>query len=289
MNQKVNEVEQRVKNLVDNEDYYNAMYFYGMKCFKGDEVPKNKEKATKLFKLSATGGHTQGSLMYGFMIYQIPKAEDEDKYTINNESITYFQIAANNGEPRAMYMLGLSYYYGIGVKPDKSKAFKYLGDSIVKKQPESIKLISKLIVEKKIIHEKDMIDGYKSAADNGNNLSMYFYALINEVGAGIPPNKDEAVKYYKMAINNNDVNSMVRYAMMLNSSIEKVDTIEMCLLLEKAANTGDIDALDYYIKMGRNEKCPELNKVKLVKYLQMKVDSLMLGLFSSDDIKDFLE
>ena len=48
------------------------------------------------------------------------------------------------------------------------------------------------------ISKPEAAEYFKMAADNGDKKAMHNYALMCEIGEGIPKNQAEAEKYYKM-------------------------------------------------------------------------------------------
>lgn len=51
--------------------------------------------------------------------------------------------------------------------------------------------------------------------DEGSEISMFIYAYMLSKGDGIPSDKKETTKYYKMAINKGNTSYMLNYAIML--------------------------------------------------------------------------
>jgi TPR repeat protein len=87
---------------------------------------------------------------------------DAREYT---KALPLLRIAANAGNPEAMYQLGDLYRNASGVAPDYAEAVKW----------------------------------YRSAADNGNSWGMDNLGKMYKEGWPVAPNPAEAVKWYKSA------------------------------------------------------------------------------------------
>ena len=73
------------------------------------------------------------------------------------------------------------------------------------------------------INKEESARLFKISADLGNVNSMFNFAFILEQGEGIEMNKVEAIKYYKLAADHGNVIAMNSYASMLKkgSGIKK--------------------------------------------------------------------
>jgi TPR repeat protein len=57
------------------------------------------------------------------------------------EAFRYFQMAAEQKHPEAVYNVGVCYSQGIGTKPSRTKAIYYLEIAVQQKQPKAIKAL----------------------------------------------------------------------------------------------------------------------------------------------------
>jgi TPR repeat protein len=90
-----------------------------------------------------------------------------------------YVIDSGHGTAEAYSNLGVSYYYGNGVKQDYIKAVKY----------------------------------YQIAADKGHPFGMYNLAVACEYGNGTPRNMDKAIANYRMAADhgvNQAIDALIR-------------------------------------------------------------------------------
>jgi len=81
------------------------------------------------------------------------------------EAIKWFRIAAERGEPNAIYLLALCYFKGEGVLEDKAEAIRL----------------------------------YHIAAEKGDTGAQYELGECYYNGDGVPQDKAEAIKWYKKA------------------------------------------------------------------------------------------
>ena len=72
---------------------------------------------------------------------------------------------------------------------------------------------------------------FKISADLGNVDSMFNFAFMIEQGEGIKMNKKEAIKYYKLAADHGNITAMNSYASMLKkgNGIKKNKKKSCCL------------------------------------------------------------
>ncbi len=83
------------------------------------------------------------------------------------EAVKWYKMAANQGNARAQYNLGVCYKFGKGVEKDWKEAVKWC----------------------------------KMAADQGNSHAQYNLGICYQTGQGVEKDYKEAVKWYKMAAN----------------------------------------------------------------------------------------
>ncbi len=141
-----------------------ASYIYALILLEKDpKISENKREILKYFKIAADGGHIGASFYYAITLlnYEEECVENLEK------SARYLKIAAKNGHREASYSYAKALRSGLkGFKMNKKKAIKY----------------------------------YKIAVDNGYIPAVNKYAEMLENGEGIEKNLEEAKRYYKIAI-----------------------------------------------------------------------------------------
>lgn len=80
----------------------------------GRGVPRDDGKAQELYSMAASQGHLQAADNYGMMLFQAGRRE---------EAMPYVQAAADRGDPRAQYLLGIAHFNGDVVAKDWPRAY----------------------------------------------------------------------------------------------------------------------------------------------------------------------
>lgn len=91
-----------------------AQFNLGQAYKLGRGVPADLRKAEELFGLAAQKGHLQASDMYGLLLFQRGERA---------KALPYVRAAADRGEPRAQYLLGVAYFNGDNVPKDWVRAY----------------------------------------------------------------------------------------------------------------------------------------------------------------------
>ena len=86
------------------------------------------------------------------------------------EAAKWFRLAAEQGDDRAMYNLGLTYSNGLGIPRDYAEAAKW----------------------------------FRLAAEQSNTDAQYNLGVMYENGQGVPQDHAESVKWYRMAAEQRD-------------------------------------------------------------------------------------
>lgn len=94
----------------DADAQFNLAQAYRM----GRGVRQDMAKAEELYGLAAQRGHLQAADNYGLLLFQRGD---------RSRAMPYIQAAADRGEPRAQYVLGLSYFNGENVPKDWVRAY----------------------------------------------------------------------------------------------------------------------------------------------------------------------
>lgn len=91
-----------------------AQFNLGQAYKLGRGVPADLRKAEDLFDRAAQKGHLQASDMYGLLLFQRGERA---------KALPYVQAAADRGEPRAQYLLGVAHFNGDNVAKDWVRAY----------------------------------------------------------------------------------------------------------------------------------------------------------------------
>lgn len=91
-----------------------AQFNLGQAYKLGRGVPADLRKAEELFGQAAQKGHLQASDMYGLLLFQRGERA---------KALPYVRAAADRGEPRAQYLLGVAHFNGDNVPKDWVRAY----------------------------------------------------------------------------------------------------------------------------------------------------------------------
>ena len=83
----------------------------------GRGVPVNKSEAEKLYRSAAEKGHVGAADTYGLLLFQDGRRE---------QALPFVLAAAERGDPRAQYLLGIAHFNGQLVKQDWVRAYAFL-------------------------------------------------------------------------------------------------------------------------------------------------------------------
>lgn len=231
-----------------------AQYRFGDMLYNGDGVQRNLDKAIYWYKLAANNGHNIAQYNLG-KIYESGK-NDAD-------AANWYSIAANNGNIDAKFNIATMYETGRGIKKNISEAIKWYKDAAKSGHVYSQFRLGN-IYDKGILAEQNYDEAtywYKLASSNGffiakNCLAdMYLHGrgikknpkkaiellletvsisaeanfklgYMYENGIGVDKNSEEAIKWYKSAIEKGHDEATERlYAIKTsNSKIEPINT-----------------------------------------------------------------
>ena len=91
-----------------------GLYDLGEAYQLGRGVPQDLAKAEALFGRAAAKGHLQAADNYGLLLFQRGQ---------HAQAMPYIRAAADRGDPRAQYVLGITYFNGEGVATDWVRAY----------------------------------------------------------------------------------------------------------------------------------------------------------------------
>ncbi|AGI47786.1 Sel1 repeat protein [Thermoplasmatales archaeon BRNA1] len=95
------------------------LYVYAGMYFQGITVPVDKEKAVRLYRMSAEKGNIDAQVRLG-IIYMTGDGAEKDY----SESFKWFKLASDRGNPDAEYFASLMYSRGWGTEKNPSEAVR---------------------------------------------------------------------------------------------------------------------------------------------------------------------
>jgi ankyrin repeat protein/TPR repeat protein len=158
----------------------------------GDGVAKDPQSTLRLLEEAADGGYPDALVKLGHVYHkgQLGTVVDYKK------ALSYYQQAAQQDSPTAIYYIGVIYYHGRGVPGDHALAFNY----------------------------------FQKAADLGYTEAQNDVGLCYLNGHGVPMDRSEAIKWLKIAAkagNSKAMNTLLRLGVNVPVSQKKLKDTNM--------------------------------------------------------------
>ena len=257
-----------------------SQYMCGRILYEGDGVTKDLQKAAVFLKYAADSGNADAAYLCGKLL-----AEGKGVKKDSTKAEYYLKIAADNGNLDAMYILGnfipdnlnyletaankghipsiIAYAYKLDQELNEpQKAFEYFNKAAEQHDPEALCNLGVFYENGRGV-EKDIEKAggyYREAAMLGNSLAQYNYAVLLESEG----NKDEAIKFFKMAADRNDPDAQLSYANLIApSNIE-----EAAKYSHLSADAGNAKAQCLYGQLLYVGRGCEMNKHMSRKYIE---------------------
>lgn len=167
------------------------------------------------------------------------KAFTEKDY---EKAFTIFLGLAEGGHPQAQCNLGLMYFRGNHVEEDELIAEYWLKTSYENGEPKAAANLGSLYEEKHQNYEQ-ALHWYSIAAENGLDAGQNSLGLLHDRGLGVPENKEEAIRLYTLAAQQNCSEAMINLGALLYSQEKYSDAFPW---LKKAAELGE-DVAQYNV------------------------------------------
>lgn len=176
--------------------YLKSTVYYGKMLIKGQIIPQNLLKASKLIR-QKINNEQRGISSY--LLGSIEKVKQNYEDAKN-----YFIESIEHGNDESMYEYGKMLYKGLGVPIDKEKAIEYYKQSIEKGNLKSMFLYGKMMKEGEYV-EKNVEEGIKLIR---MSAASYYYSLMLERGDEIAINIEEMLRYLKSAATISNIESI---------------------------------------------------------------------------------
>ncbi len=164
----------------------------------GEGVTRDYKQAAKWYRKAAGQGDVkaQGNIAF---LYESGLGVSRDY----KEAAKWYRKAAEKGDARAQASLGFLYFNGLGVEKNSLEAIKWTSRAITKKDLRAQKNLEAMIKEdgfgtsreyRKLAREF-LVKDRQTSSDVLNALGLMY-----QYGKGVDRNKDEAKKWFKLAI-----------------------------------------------------------------------------------------
>lgn len=156
-------------------------------------------------------GHPEAQMKLGFAF-----ATGAGGLPIDHEkSIYWSKKAAEQGNAKAQFNLGLSYAKGEGVPQDMYKALHWYEKAAAQGQPNAIENV-KVLQHLKNSEPTAQFEAMKALAQQGDANAQFHLAQSYQHGINVPKDKTLALKWYKKAAEQNHIEAQ---AIMADSSL----------------------------------------------------------------------
>lgn len=219
-----------------------AMWMYGELVEKGfDDLPPNKQEATKYYRLSAEAGDPFGLCLYGKTL----EKGYQGQVDLHGAAL-FFKLSADLGDPEGMCCYGVSLMLGYNGRIDLRGAAKYFKMSADANSSEGLKFYG-IALDQGFLGNVDRIGAmryYKLAAHLKNSDAMRFLAYSYLQGSISNYNPEKARKAFKKSADLGNDKSMYQYASLLQKGIGgPADTKEAFQYFIQSATLGCIEAM----------------------------------------------
>ena len=121
----------------------------------------------------------------------------EDK----SEAVKWYRLAAEQGDAEAQRILGACYYFGTGIREDKREAVKWYRLAAEQKNSEARWRLGSCYYFGTGIREdkQEAVKWFRLAAGQGNAEAQWRLGACYYFGTGIREDKQEAVKWFRLA------------------------------------------------------------------------------------------
>lgn len=210
------------KQLADANDP-NGMLEYAMCLKNGFGINKDEQKFEEMISKALSTNSPDAKLTYANLL------ESGDGFPQNIELAEKIYKELSEAEPGNRFAQ-YCYARALQNRGEFNEAFRYYNMAHQKQHPDA--LFSIAMLQLKLKQNEEGMKNLKLAADAGNQIAQFNYALYLEKEE--KPDKNEIIKYYKMAADSGLPNAICNYS----SYIIKKDKKLGISLLKKAADKG---------------------------------------------------
>ena len=157
------------------------------------------------------------------------------------KAYSHIEQSAENGNPRAMYLMGLYYYWGYNtVHIDTSVRNSWFKKGYEGGDPLASYWYARWCLkdgsEEQTSIYRNIFNGIKRMADSGDNFAQHTLGSMYDNGRGVDKNKDSALDYYKRSADQGNAFAECNYGGMFNE--ENGDYLKAVEWYSKSAEQG---------------------------------------------------
>lgn len=163
-------------------------------------------------------------------------------------AVELFSPLAEAGMPEAQTLLGTAYHLGEGVRRKGKEALRWLQQAAESREPSALATLAKCYYIGDLVDEDNerAVSLAKMAADGGSVVALTLLATLHERGHGVPQDAAQAAAFAKMAAERGDSDGQCIYGGYLfhGQGVTK-DLAESEKWLRIAAGNGDDEAAEF--------------------------------------------
>jgi TPR repeat protein len=238
---------QILKKGAERYGYVECMFLLGTFCLENNEYTA----ALNWFQTARRKGciksiHSIGLMFEAGMGTELPNPR---------KSFQYYSESAKQGYSKAMYDLGRSFHYGIGVSENFKSAIYWYKKAVATEDSRAMLALGQCFEHGKIIRQdqKRALDLYKSAYELGNDQAQIFLGRFFLSGKNKTPDYNRALKYFRRAHERGDNEGTFHLAnMYFNGHGMSTDVEKAAHLYESAALQGHAASMVMFAKCLRD-------------------------------------
>jgi uncharacterized protein len=204
------------------------------------------DKTPQELQIAADSGDVEAQVLIG-KAYWDGKQVPRDR----KKAVEYYRMAAEKGHANAMAGLGAAYALGQGVEKDDALAADYFRKSANGGSPIGQMNLGNILMAGQGV-EKNVDEGLRwltNSAEQGFLKAQIHLAQLYVTGdSGVPRDNNEAIKWVRKAVGQDDPSALNLYGVMLRDGLgTKRDPAAAVPLFERAADKGILKA---YLNLG---------------------------------------
>lgn len=173
-------------------------------CYlQGDGIMQDFGAAAELLKEAALQGNASAQDKLG-TLYRYGRGVPEDI----KQAALYYSMAAEQGDPDGLENLGTLYRQGLGGIAQDEEMAKKLYDRAAERGNEQAETTLWQMYEDGRGTPQEIVDWNRKFAERGHALEQRTLARLYEAGKGVAKDEGEALKWYRKAAAQGDIDSM---------------------------------------------------------------------------------
>ena len=191
------------------------------------------------------------------------------------EAVKWYRLSAEQDNPLAQYRLGYMYSEGQGVPSDNAEAVKWYRLAAEQGNPYAQNSLGNMHYNGQGVplDHAEAVRWYRLAAEQGNPYAQYNLGYMYSEGQGVPLDHAEAVKWYQLAADQGNPGAQYRLGYMhYNGQGVPLDYVEAVKWYRLAADQGYADAQNSLGNMHYNGQGVPLDYAEAVRWYRLAAE-----------------